>query len=38
MNEQDYALLGAAFAELADLRETMNQRHKFIAILVIAIT
>jgi predicted transposase YbfD/YdcC len=37
MNEQDDTLLGAPFAELADPRETMNQRHKFIDILVIAI-
>lgn len=37
MNEQDYALLGAPFAELTDPREAMNQRHKFIDIRVIAI-
>lgn len=37
MNEQEYALLGAPFAELEDPREAMNQRHKFIDILVITI-
>lgn len=37
MNEQDYALIGAPFAELEDPRQAMNQRHKFIDILVIAI-
>ena len=37
MNEQDYALIGAPFAELEDPREAMNQRHKFMELLVIAI-
>lgn len=37
MNGQEYALLGVPFAELEDPREAMNQRHKFIDILVIAI-
>lgn len=37
MNGQDYALTGALFAELDDPRQEMNQRHKFIDILVIAI-
>lgn len=37
MNEQDYALIGAPFADLEDPRQEMNQRHKFIDILVIAI-
>ena len=37
MNEQDYALIGKPFAELEDPRDEMNQRHKFIDILVIAI-
>lgn len=37
MNEQDYALIGKPFAELEDPRAEMNQRHKFIDILVIAI-
>lgn len=37
MHERDHALLGAPFAELEDPREAMNQRHKFIDILVIAI-
>jgi predicted transposase YbfD/YdcC len=37
MNGQEYALLGVPFAELEDPREAMNQGHKFIDILVIAI-
>jgi predicted transposase YbfD/YdcC len=37
MNEQEYALISKPFAELEDPREAMNQRHKFIDILVIAI-
>jgi hypothetical protein len=36
MNEQEYALISKPFAELEDPREAMNQRHKFIDILVIA--
>jgi predicted transposase YbfD/YdcC len=36
-SKQDYALIGAPFAELKDPRQAMNQLHKFIDILVIAI-
>jgi predicted transposase YbfD/YdcC len=37
MSEQNYALIGEPFAEVKDPREAMNQRHKFIDMLVIAI-
>jgi predicted transposase YbfD/YdcC len=37
MIEQDHTLLGAPFAELEDPRQAINQRHKFVDILVIAI-